>query len=593
LIVRDGRQLTARSLKFSETGVRALTADGIVTASFDQIAELHVLSANCWLPPYPGATWLEQGEGPAVVRTLTATGEAISFPRSMITTQLDNRERERRRRLFRARPQVQVAATRPPWSLDTIYLDRDSIAFQTFLDADEVPLSLLPMVDESFKPGIHHLPWQRNRNLHGRVLQCGPIAAELGIAMHSQSRLAFELPPRAKSFTTYVGLDRLAGDGGCVHCRVWRDDETETPLWEHRFLRGSDGVQAVGPLEIAGAARLILEVDFADEGRPDGADPVDIRDWVNWLVPLVQVENSPGDRKPEELAQLASELAGWSLVQPAPEHVRVRPHWIKSIGQWRLAIDAENQPLVLSRSIDVSLRNAWLGVRAKRDDDDGEYHTIHVTADDEPLESTVGGDLATSNRSKFEDRAYRLHAHEGKSVELRVIAAPRKEETEETCGIVWDPLAVRPLLKNLPATGKLISPEVALTSLQPLSAQVRGRSLELVRGTASQRVPLNIRGWRFEEGFGTPTGSEVSYQLDPSWRQFVAVIGLADGWNAAGPFEILLDGKPHWATPAALGREDPGEQVVVPIPTGHQTITLKLSGRDSIGAWAHAGFLTK
>jgi hypothetical protein len=134
---------------------------------------------------------------------------------------------------------------------------------------------------------------------------------------------------------------------------------------------------------------------------------------------------------------------------------------------------------------------------------------------------------------------------------------------------------------------------VALTSLKPQSAQLRGKSFELERGMASSRVPLNIRGWRFEAGFGAPTGSEITYRLDPAWRQFVAVIGLADGWHGAGPYEILLDDQPHWASPAALGRDDPGEQIVVPIPAGHRTITLKLSGRDSIGAWAHAGFLTK
>ena len=41
----------------------------------------------------------------------------------------------------------------------------------------------------------------------------------------------------------------------------------------------------------------------------------------------------------------------------------------------------------------------------------------------------------------------------------------------------------------------------------------------------------------------------------------------------------------------SFGRNTPAEQISVPIPAGHKSITLRLLGSESFGAWAHAGFM--
>ena len=103
----------------------------------------------------------------------------------------------RRRRPTRyATPQL---ATRPLWSLDTLLLDPQSIAFATWLDPTELPRSLLPVVEVQEKRSVHHLPWQLQRSVLGDPLQCGETVSELGVGMHSFTRLAFQLPPHATS----------------------------------------------------------------------------------------------------------------------------------------------------------------------------------------------------------------------------------------------------------------------------------------------------------------------------------------------------------------------------------------------------------
>jgi hypothetical protein len=122
----------------------------------------------------------------------------------------------------------------------------------------------------------------------------------------------------------------------------------------------------------------------------------------------------------------------------------------------------------------------------------------------------------------------------------------------------------------------------------------RNKPVELRPGKLPDDSPLEILGYPLATGFGVRVGTSITYELDPSYRRFVAVLGLADGWQEIGPYEILLDDEVHWTSsePRAFGRNTPGCQVDVPIPPGHNTIQLRIQGRgDSSGAWAAAGFM--
>lgn len=579
LRLADGRELQCRSIRWEGSGLKALNDDAILAIDFEQIAELHLPQSQPWLPPYSAAAWL--ADDAPVVRSVTADGQAFTYPRRMVTTEFDKKLHGLRGTT------LDIFITRPAWALGSLLIDRDAVAVQTWLEPGEVPLSLLPIVEQQQKGGVHHRPWQRNRSVHGGPLHSGEVVSELGLGMHAFTGLTFQLPARAKSFTTSVGLNRLAGSDGCVHCRIWRDDKDGSPLWERKYLRGSDGVQRAGPLDISGAKQLILEVDFAHEGRPQGTDPLDVRDWVDWLLPLVQCEPVHDDA--ELLAQAVPEIAGWSMAPEQLKQIKLIPYWMKRNDQWAMAFDVGRQPLILSRQVQVNLGNAWLTLRASTDSS-RDVRMVSVQANGEKVASTMKGDVGTFSRGKFVERIYVLHGHAGETVNLEVIAVPHKK-SREMGAVALDWLALQPLIHHLAPGGEPIPPDVPLTSLSPATATHDGKPLTLTPGKLTSGNALNIHAWEFADGIGVPAGSEITYQLDPSWRRFVALIGLADGRQSAGPYQILLDDQLHWSSEQEFARNDQGEQISVSIPQGHKTITLRILGKESGGAWAHAGFL--
>ncbi len=287
MCLRDGRRFTPQAIRLSQTGITALTDDGVLRVAFSELGEVHLPRRGTAKAVLADGVWWRGDAANPVVRLCTTNGARITFAFSMARVQGG-------RALW----------VRPRWSRRAIHLDMQSIVWMTFRSGDEVPLSLMPAETLKTKALLHHWPWRRNRNVHGTDLRCGSMAAELGVGTHSYSQVAFDLPAKAKTFTTWVGLDVAAGRGGCVHCSVYRDAVRGRPLWQGRFMRGSSSPVRVGPLNVAGAKRLVLVTDFAHEGRPAGADPLDVRDFVDWLMPLVTVDRA-------SLPRLADDIAHW------------------------------------------------------------------------------------------------------------------------------------------------------------------------------------------------------------------------------------------------------------------------------------------
>jgi hypothetical protein len=258
------------------------------------------------------------------------------------------------------------------------------------------------------------------------------------------------------------------------------------------------------------------------------------------------------------------------------------------------------QPFELTRRLQVDLTNAVLPVAAANDNRGRTRHAIYVKVNGDPLDSGMNGVIRTpyqfegrTRRSETASREWSLGRFREKQVQLSLLIEPLNRPGNDPMGLVWQSLGPRPLVDNLPADGKPIAPDIPLTVLTPLAAEAGGEPITLQPGKLTDGQPLEIRGWRFEEGFGAPTGSEITYRLDPHWRRFVAIIGLAGGWEGAGPYSILLDGRLHWecTTPASFTGNTPALQIDVPIPTGHKTITLRVQGDDSHAAWAWSGFV--
>jgi hypothetical protein len=582
---RNGVRAPVRSLRWSSGGVRALGEDKIVSAEFDAIAEIHLPERDAMAGVLADAVLAQNTLDDVLLRIRTTDGGQLTFPRTMAVV-----------RRPEGKSEPPILAAQPSWALRPAEVPLGQIVFCTYRRPGEVPLSLLPTAWVRQKPAVHAWPWRANESVLGKPLRSGPLWADLGVGTHSSCEIAFELPPGAKEFSTFVGLDHSVGVGGCVQCRVVRDESAGAPLWKSGFLQGGKPPERVGPLPVAGVKRLVLATDFGHEGRPAGADPFDIRDHVDWLLPEVSADLG---KVPVDLPAVVPALRGWEVSDAMRERIKFRPFWHESRRQWRWPIvnvrPGDRPELEFSRRLRVTLASAWLTVEAGRDDKGYGGHEIAVRVDGKDHESLAGGNLRDEQRQPGdgEPRDWALSAFAGQEVTVTVVVRWGGPGGDQAQGLLLDRLTLRPLVRGLPPDGKPIVPQTPLESLTAEKIAIQGKSPPLEAGKLTNGQPLAVRGWPFATGFGAPQGSEITYALDPAWRRFVAVVGLADGSQEIGPYEILLDGQPHWQSkePAKFGPRTPAWQIDVPIPPDHKTITLRLEGGEGFGAWAAAGFM--
>ena len=143
-------------------------------------------------------------------------------------------------------------------------------------------------------------------------------------------------------------------------------------------------------------------------------------------------------------------------------------------------------------------------------------------------------------------------------------------------------------------------PEVYLSELDPIKA-VNGWNGEPRKDKSIEDHPITLRGEVFARGMGVHADSELVYELRPSYKRFVSVIGVDDEKNDAPSgsvtFEVLADETSLFKT-GVLTPKDEWVLVNVPIPSGAQRLRLLVGdGGNGIACdhadWANAGFLTE
>jgi hypothetical protein len=580
--LHDGRRLAAKSIRFEPDGVRCLTDDEVVAVPFDELRELHIPRSDAIAAILDDAAWSLPGGHGTVVRVRTTGGSQLTLTRRLVQRNGG------------------TLAVRPNWSLDTLEVAAASLVWFTVRDPDEVPLSLLPVAAVRTRAGVHQWPWRRNENVRRSDLRCRSLAADLGVGTHSHCELEFELPPGALEFSTLVGIDDIVGRGGCVTCRIHRDNVQSPPAWTSGFVIGGAEPVRVGPLDIAGAKRLVLVTEFGHDGRPADADPLDIRDHLNWLLPLVRIDSKQLPQPTLNLARWLPALEGWRVNDADRGRIQLRPVWDAPRQAWTFSSVDDggdgSAPIEFSRTMRVDFTNSRLVVGAAHDGEGSRGFRLEVRIDGQPIAPALNGELTSRRASlqRSDERDYSLGGFLDQDVRVSIAVVREGDRNARAAGVVWRRLQVLPLIDNLPGDGKPLKPEVPLTSLAAETIRVGGRDskLALTAGRLTDGTPLAIRGARFEQGVGIPSATEITYRLEPGWARFVAVIGLADGGQSAGPFEILLDGQAHWKDDAAkYDRTSPGRQVDVALPAGRDRITLRVGSREGFAAWASAGFL--
>jgi len=165
---------------------------------------------------------------------------------------------------------------------------REIIHLQS-LQSQAVYLSDMNATDYRHQPFLS-LPWQyrRDRNLQDGPLTASQLIYPKGLAMHSTSRLTYDIPPPAQSrgvapprpkrfhrFAAQCAIDDSTDGRGSVVFQVFlrRADELKLALTTP-IVRGKDTPLPIS-VELAGAEQIVLVVENADRG--------DQSDHANWL----------------------------------------------------------------------------------------------------------------------------------------------------------------------------------------------------------------------------------------------------------------------------------------------------------------------
>jgi hypothetical protein len=131
--------------------------------------------------------------------------------------------------------------------------------------------------------GYRHIPFlsqawdfRRDTNVTGGPLVAAGHPFLKGLGMHSAARITYNLDREYRAFQSALAIDDSTEGHGSVTCRVFTDDGSGQwrLKYESPVVRGGEKPIPVD-VDLAGAKRLSLLVDFADRG--------DERDHVNWL----------------------------------------------------------------------------------------------------------------------------------------------------------------------------------------------------------------------------------------------------------------------------------------------------------------------
>lgn len=362
LFYLDGRHAEFRSLRWSKNSVRLLLEQEARDVSFDQIAELH-------LPrPVPWDAWFDQlaallPEGAGLVMQVE-TADALRATASTSRFSAATRGEA-------GKPDHWYHGIQPAWSVEPLWLPHRAIRMRRFFSVNEVPLSAIEPVRAIQKSNLAGgWNWELDRNVHSWPMRCAEHAFAWGFGVHAYSELGFDLPAAARIFRSQYGLDRAAGNGGCVRAAVYAGPPTGQPLHRSDHVIGSAKSHDTGPLSVAGAKQLTLVVDPAQNDRPAGADPFEIRDTFDWLQPIVELD--PEALKSELERRWEAPLwglSGWTVVNAKQRPCVVSTAWDQhrpAMRRCRVEVAPRDTFFSMTRRLEIGPRDQYLVVSVSR-----------------------------------------------------------------------------------------------------------------------------------------------------------------------------------------------------------------------------------
>ena len=320
----DGRQLDFRSIRFGASVLRLLRQEGVREVSLGEVAELHMPPRDPWDVYFEQVAALGLSPKARLMRLETTWGLRV-------TGSTDR---------FRARSHGDPAEpanwshlVQPAWSLEPLWLSHHGIRVRQYFQAHEVPLTRIDpaAVRQQSAFGGLMWPWRAERSAQAGPLEVAGVSYPWGLGVHGQCELEFPLPACGRAFRTRLGLDQAAGSGGCVRARVFLDATGGQPLYASPMLVGSAEPLDTGRLawenRSPAPSRLILQVDPVVADRPAGADPLDVRDLVDWLEPMLELDPEKVEAEVFRRGpRLVPAWQNWTVTCGSQEGVRLVSH---------------------------------------------------------------------------------------------------------------------------------------------------------------------------------------------------------------------------------------------------------------------------
>ncbi|MBA3315761.1 MAG: hypothetical protein M3552_03060 [Planctomycetota bacterium] len=438
-VLRDGRRITFRALRWTAEAVSLLLESGVETVPYSALAEVHLAAGDVWDAFFDhAAAALPNGEGRLIqIQTDGGLVALISTQRLRPETHGDNR-----------RTDHWYQAIQPAWCLDTLWVPFSSVTTWRLFSPERVPLTMLdPVVSRSdvvFSAARRPLT---NAAVTGGPLGDGVVLFGWGVGLHAPCELTIPLPSGAVALRGGFALDPSVGSGGCAKARVnLTTGDKVQQVFESDMLIGASPARGLGRLQLAAVSaeaetsrELVLVADPVYEGRPSGADPFDIRDALNWLAPEIELDPkfAQAELRRRAVSRLPG-LAGWEVDPDTSERATVSTRW--DTRDWEeprfrsfVAVDAGF--VKLSRKLRVGSDDRYLAVFAHCPHDD--FRPARIQA---RIDGTVLGEFPVPTehgRREPDPLLFPVAAYAGKAVTVEVIQLPGAIGESKPAAVDW------------------------------------------------------------------------------------------------------------------------------------------------------------
>ncbi|MGY8767558.1 MAG: PDZ domain-containing protein [Pirellulales bacterium] len=430
LFYKDGRRIRFRSIRFTSSAISLLLESGRRTASFDEVAEIHLQQRDPWQQYvqelavlFPQGFYTAKGL-PRLLQLVTDSGlvATTSMNRFTADSQGNNNDSDR-----------WLHGIQPYWALDILWVPSRNTWMRRSWPVEQIPISRFAIEEDRSGAMFSAAAWhaRTNQSVQGTLLRSAGEMYGWGLGVIAPSRITVPVSPFCIGVKTKVGIDFLARSGGCIRARIRRDSASGPVLYETPITIGSSTVHETGELRWKDAnnipEKLVFEVDPVLTNRPPGADPFDVRDMTNWLEPVLLLDREKLEAEiQQQVPATILALSGWQLIS-SENNSPVFSSTLREVDyerdSWRTTVLAKDHPIRLVKHIQLSDEDRWLILAHGKFGNYGQEPQIEVLVDGHlMLDTTVP---VSSKHDLGQTPLYAsLSGFAGKEIELEIRQHP-------------------------------------------------------------------------------------------------------------------------------------------------------------------------